>query len=183
MFHVKKKMLQRSWGHTHIYIYIIDCLGSWSYGTDCSTGVLLSYLVYWGWPIMVPLSWAALGGSNAWGRSFKERKRSEAGGARKALVRIVWWQINAVGPEKAGFEKNAEIGRIIFKNLKMFFFGIWFSVFPQQMVPRIIVCGSCFFRSAPARSHVSTHTRTALSHTSCQHTAWSQTHNIVRNIN
>jgi hypothetical protein len=70
---------------------------------------------------MVPLSWAALGGSNARGRSFKERKRSGAGGARKALVRIVCGQINAVGPQQAGFDKNAEIGRIIFKNFKMFF--------------------------------------------------------------
>ena len=117
---------------------------------------------------MVPLSWAALGGSNARGRSFKERKRSGAGGARKALVRIVCGQINAVGPQQAGFDKNAEIGRIIFKNFKMFFyfffFCIWFSVFPQQMVPRIIVCGSFFFRSAPARSHVVAHTQLVNTH-------------------
>lgn len=132
---------------------------------------------------MVPLSWAALGGSNARGRSFKERKRSGAGGARKALVRIVCGQINAVGPQQAGFDKNAEIGRIIFKNFKMFFyfyFCIWFSVFPQQMVPRIIVCGS-FFSALRPLAPTLLHTHNLSTHTHSIVTYILSAHSLVTN--
>ena len=179
-------MLQRSWGHTYIYIYtyIIDCpwqLKLWN-------GLQYQCII-----ILLGLLGMANHGSPFLGRPWrkqrarpklqrKKKKRSRRGTESAGSDRLWTNQRRRTSASRLWQKcRNWQNNLQKFQNVFFYFyFCIWFSVFPQQMVPRIIVCGS-FFSALRPLAPTLLHTHNLSTHTHSIVTYILSAHSLVTN--